>query len=354
MKNIRAFRKQLMGWYAGAKRDLPWRASRDPYRVWVSEIMLQQTRSASAIGYYERFLRRFPTVRDLAAAEEDDVLALWSGLGYYRRARNLHAAARRIAAAGRFPANYEDLRALPGVGPYTAAAIASIAFGLPHAVVDGNVSRIIARLINEQGDVGSSVVRKRIQRVADRLLERNAPGEFNQAMMELGATICAPRSPRCGACPVASWCEARKAGCADELPVRLSRAGVSEMQTAVVVVQRAGRLLMRRRADSEARLPGFWDLPLVGEIAVVGEVCFQGTFRHSITNHRYVVQVFSGKVRGAPRGFQWIPWAKLATLPVTSIAKKAIRHCHGKHPTGKGVSRSKGEAAECKQGEASG
>lgn len=333
MKNLCAFQKQLLDWYAGAKRNLPWRASRDPYRVWVSEIMLQQTRSASAIAYYERFLRRFPTVQDLAAAEEDEVLALWSGLGYYRRARNLHAAARQIAAAGQFPSHYEALRALPGVGPYTAAAIASIAFGLPHAVVDGNVMRVIVRLTGERGDVGSTMVRKRIQLAADRLLERTVPGEFNQAMMELGATLCRARSPRCGACPVARWCEARKAGSASELPLKVPKAGVSELQTAVVVIQRGEHLLMRRRHASEARLPGFWDLPLIDEISEVREACFQGVFRHSITNHRYVVQVLTGKVCGTPRGFRWVRLAELAKIPVTSIAKKAIRYRDGKHPS---------------------
>ena len=179
----------LTEWYRHGHRALPWRATSDPYRIWVSEIMLQQTRAQAAIPYYERFLARFPAVEVLAAASEDEVLSLWAGLGYYTRARNLRRAAREIVTAGGFPRDYEAIRALPGVGDYTAAAIASIAFGLPYAVIDGNVLRVVARLENDASDIGSPRTRARFREAAQEWLDRRDPGRFNQAMMELGATV---------------------------------------------------------------------------------------------------------------------------------------------------------------------
>src|SRR6202451_3934202 len=199
------FRRQLLGWYDLHARDLPWRASRDPYRVWLSEIMLQQTRVAAVIAHYREFLRRFPTVQKLAAAREASVLAAWSGLGYYRRARMLHAAAQGIVRerAGKFPAMADELLELPGVGRYTAAAIASIAFGEPVAVVDGNVERVLQRLS------GSHLATPQIWQHAQQLLDPSRPGDFNQAMMELGATVCVPGEPRCLLCPVRKHCVTR-------------------------------------------------------------------------------------------------------------------------------------------------
>ena len=202
----------MLEWYEHNRRDLPWRRTRDPYRILVSEIMLQQTRAEVVIPYYQRFLKRFPDAGTLAQAKEADVLACWSGLGYYSRARNLQAAARAITATEGFPRDYASLRALPGVGPYTAAAVSSIAFDQPCAVLDGNVLRVLARITNDSSDIASARTRAGFQRVADGLLAPECPGEFNQAMMELGATICLPRVPTCSFCPVAEFCEARKAG----------------------------------------------------------------------------------------------------------------------------------------------
>src|SRR5690349_5158936 len=193
----------LGAWYARGHRDLPWRSTGDPYRIWVSEIMLQQTRAQAVIPYYERFLTRFPSVPALAAAKEDEVLALWSGLGYYSRARNLLRAARQIAAAGSFPSDYDAIRALPGIGDYTAAAVASIAFGRPHAVLDGNVLRVVARMENDAADIRSSRTRERFREIAQSWLDPRDPGHFNQALMELGATVCLPRNPLCLVCPLA-------------------------------------------------------------------------------------------------------------------------------------------------------
>src|SRR5579862_6586746 len=194
---------RLLAWYDARHRDLPWRSTTDPYRIWVSEVMLQQTRAEAVIPYYERFLERFPNAAALAVASEQEVLAWWSGLGYYSRARHLHKAARLVADG--FPKTYETIRELPGVGDYTAAAIGSIAFGLPHAVVDGNVLRVVARIENDAADIAAPRTRERFRTVAQNWLEQ-APadsfGAFNQALMELGATICLPRNPACTTCPV--------------------------------------------------------------------------------------------------------------------------------------------------------
>src|SRR6516225_9136666 len=196
----------LLAWYRRGHRDLPWRRTRDPFRIWVSEIMLQQTRAQAVIPYFERFLARFPDVESLARADEEEVLTLWSGLGYYSRARNLRGAAIVMRAAGGFPRDYAAIRQLPGVGEYTASAIASIAFGLPHAVLDGNVLRVVARVENDFSDIASPATRERFRSLVQKWLDQRYPGEFNQALMELGAMVCLPRNPSCLVCPLAACC----------------------------------------------------------------------------------------------------------------------------------------------------
>jgi A/G-specific adenine glycosylase len=217
---LASFRKSLLGWFRQFQRDLPWRESKDPYRVWLSEIMLQQTRVAAVIPYYERFLERFPDVHALANAPEEEVLRLWSGLGYYSRARNLQKAASQVVAefGGVFPNTREKILLLSGIGAYTASAIASIAFEEKCAVLDGNVARVLSRLDVIQGDLHESKKWQDLQDRADRLLDPGASGDWNQAMMELGATVCTPRSPQCLLCPVAKHCEGRKKGIAESLP----------------------------------------------------------------------------------------------------------------------------------------
>lgn len=286
--------------------------------------MLQQTRAEAVIPYYERFLGRFPDARSLAAAKEADVLASWSGLGYYSRARNLQAAARAIVAAGGFPRDYDSIHALPGVGPYTAAAVASIAFGLPHAVVDGNVMRVIARVRNDGADINSSVTRARFQRIANDLLDRRLPGRFNQAMMELGATICLPRAPQCGSCPVACYCEARRASRERELPVKSAKPAASRISIGVTIVENKGRILLRRRGSSLALMPGFWELPAAEELKNSRLVETLGSFRHTITRHYYTVTVTRNEVSRAVRGYRWWPVDRLDRIPLTTIARKAL------------------------------
>ena len=207
---------------------MPWRHTRDPWYILVSEVMLQQTRASAVIPYYTRFLAVYPTAAKLAAATERELLTHWAGLGYYSRARNLQKAAQAITKAGAFPHTYEAIRALPGVGDYTAAAVASIAFGLPHAVLDGNVMRVLTRVANDAADIGAPSTRKRLQATADSLMDRKQPDTFNQAIMELGATLCLPKKPQCLLCPVQAVCEGQKAGRAHELPVKLKKAETIE------------------------------------------------------------------------------------------------------------------------------
>jgi A/G-specific adenine glycosylase len=243
-----SFRKSLLAWFSQFQRDLPWRKTKDPYRIWLSEIMLQQTRVAAVIPYYERFLERFPNVQSLANAPEEDVLRLWSGLGYYSRARNLQKAARQIIGefGGAFPKTREQILSLSGIGEYTASAIASIAFEEKCAVLDGNVARVLSRLGAIRGDLRETRKWQALQVEADRLLDRNSPGDWNQAMMELGATLCTPRSPQCLLCPVSTHCEGRKLGIAEQLPeARKKRDSVDVALASLVVVNaRAETLLL--------------------------------------------------------------------------------------------------------------
>lgn len=258
-----ADRTLLMDWYEHVRRDLPWRRTRDPYRIWISEIMLQQTRVAQALPYYNRFTARFPDVVSLARADLDNVLRLWEGLGYYSRARNMHKAARQITDrhSGRFPKTHEEVIALAGIGPYTAAAILSIAFGQPWPVVDGNVIRVISRLFGIGEDVRLGSVQKTIARHASDMLDRKNPGDFNQAMMELGATVCTPVSPGCLSCPLQEQCYAYRHEATVKYPYKSPAKKRPHHHIAVGVVRDArGRLLIVRRPE-DAMLGGLWEFP---------------------------------------------------------------------------------------------
>lgn len=317
------FSQNLIRWYDGVKRDLPWRHTADPYRILVSEVMLQQTRAATVIPFYEQFLAHYPTAAALAEAPESELLAMWSGLGYYSRARNLQRAAREIGDC--FPANYEGIRALPGVGDYTAAAVASIAFGLPHAVLDGNVVRTMARVTNDAGDVRSPAVRRRLQQAADERLDRQRPGLFNQAMMELGATLCTPRKPQCLLCPVGEFCGARQAGRQDQLPVKLGKAKPIDEEVTLLLIRRKSQYLFWLRPAESKRLAGFHELPDAAQLpqAVRGRPL--GEVKHSIVNHRYTITIFEATVASAPQGFVWLHPDEALTKPISTIAKKALR-----------------------------
>jgi len=286
--------------------------------------MLQQTRVAAVIPYYQRFLERFPTIEALANTNEQDLLAAWSGLGYYSRARNLQSAAKKVQDAGAFPSDYESIHELPGVGNYTAAAIASIAFDCPHAVVDGNVLRVLSRLTAEKSDLRSLLTRKRLQETADHLLHRDRPGEFNQAVMELGATVCLPRNPQCLLCPIAEYCEARRLGIQQELPIVSKRAVPERAEKELLLVERAGRLLFWQRPPTSQRLAGFWELPESEHLpnARIGRK--MGSFRHTIVNTYYQVLVFRAEVSKAPSGFYWKDTKCLHEIPLSTTSKKAL------------------------------
>ena len=318
-----SFGARILRWYDSAKRDLPWRRTEDPYPVWLSEIMLQQTRVAAAVPYFERFLARFPDVAALAAAAESEVLAAWAGLGYYSRARNLHRAAKALAAGG-FPYDYEAIRALPGIGEYTAAAIASIAFGLPHAVLDGNVIRVLARVSAEEGAVSSASVKGRLRALADRLLDRKRPGDYNQALMELGATVCLPRSPRCPECPVSTMCEARRRGLADRLPVKTPRAKTVVIECELLLIRRKGSCLMWQRPAESGPMAGFWELPVTPQLPHAYRYEVLRQVRHTIMNRRYVATVIHAEIKRVPRGFVWVPEDGLDALPLSTLARKAL------------------------------
>ena len=248
----------LLDWYAAYGRDLPWRRKPDPYAVWLSEIILQQTRIAQGTAYWERFIARWPDVESLAAAAEDEVLRLWEGLGYYSRARNLYAAAQQIAAAGGFPETLDEIRKLKGVGDYTAAAIASIAFGIPAAVVDGNVYRVLARYFGIETPVGSTAARKEFTALAQSLLPEKAPGDFNQAMMDFGAMQCTPQNPHCLTCPLSASCNALATGRIARLPVKAPKTAVKERWLSYIYLRCNGMTAVRQRGAGDI-WQGLWE-----------------------------------------------------------------------------------------------
>ncbi len=275
--------------------------------------MLQQTRVEAVLPYYQRFLSIFPTLDALALAPETDVLAAWSGLGYYSRARNLHRAAKMVAQTG-VPSTLEGVRALPGVGPYTAAAIASISLGLPYAAVDGNVVRVVSRLTNGLGNVPET---------AEKLLDRARPGDFNQAMMELGATVCVPGNPACGACPVTQQCQAFAAGTARELPVKIKKKAGPDVEIDVVVLERNGSVFLVERGAGERRMAGFWELPQLLQFPRLNAAPAH-EFTHQIVNQRHLIRVWRARTpKRLPEG-RWVQGGELRSIPLTTIARKSI------------------------------
>lgn len=258
---IRQLHRKLLKWYDAEKRDLPWRASSDPYRIWISEIMLQQTRVEAVLPYFQRFTSNFPDVASLAAADPDSVLNLWAGLGYYSRARNLQAAAKQVMAdfSGKFPDDFDKLLSLKGVGPYTAAAIASMAFGKAHCALDGNLERVFSRLLAEKEDPKSKG-RAAVLALGDSLVGIEKPGDVNQAVMDLAASVCLPREPRCGECPLEAHCEARRLGIQKKLPLKKAKAEKVLLKAEAWAVVSGSELLLVRRPEGEW-LAGMWDIP---------------------------------------------------------------------------------------------
>ncbi len=344
-------RRALLKWFDANRRDLPWRparpgARRDPYAVWVSEIMLQQTRVDTVVPYFTRFMDRFPTVRTLADAPRDEVLAAWSGLGYYRRARLLHDGARDVEDhhGGGVPSNPDALAGVPGVGPYTAGAILSLAFGQPAALVDGTVARVFSRwfVLADGGTKGRALTwelaRAHVAVEAD-------PARWNEALMELGATVCLPRSPRCGACPVSAHCAARAGGVEELHPRKVPRASVPTERLQALVARLRGRVLLGRRAE-DARFGGLWEPPVVPAAggtgaagrnlsaavgAPVTALEVAGTVTHVLTHRRLTARVFRGVVASRPlrarhpyEKWMWVDVRRLADVGVSTFARKLI------------------------------
>ncbi len=353
------FRKNLLAWFSQFQRDLPWRRSKDPYRLWLSEVMLQQTRVATAIPYYERFLERFPEVRVLAEAPEEEVLRHWSGLGYYSRARNLQKAAQQIVALHNavFPATEAEALALPGVGKYTAAAILSMAYGQRLSVLDGNVARVLARLQAIRGDLRAGIRWKELQKSAKALLAPKSPGDWNQAMMELGAILCTPRSPQCLLCPVREFCEARKQGLADTIPEKRKKRATVELQlAAAVLLDPQGHTLLlpppkpkagpTRKADLGALVSRMWHFPTIEvhrDAALEMRAYLEESLlrshklsaplerlpkvRHTVTYRSITLLPFRMKLKKLPQlsGARVLPLSDLSSVPISNLTRKIAR-----------------------------
>jgi A/G-specific adenine glycosylase len=353
-------KEALLTWFDRHRRDLPWRRTTDPYSIWLSEVMLQQTRVETVLPYYERFLLRFPTIEALAAAEVEEVLALWSGLGYYRRARQLHAAARQVAESGEgFPRTHAGLRALPGVGDYTAAAVGSIAFGIAEPVLDGNVERVLSRFLASGEDPRSRGGRERLLAAGRELLDPLRPGDSNQAMMELGATLCLPKAPRCLLCPLSSGCRAVAAGEQDLYPPPKRRRETVRVRLVVAVVEGVGGgggiagiggILLFRRPEGSTLLAGTWELPWVEAVPDPGPEDLQADpaaglaaryggiwrlapriarVRHGITYRDIEVDVHRAEIRSSDivqEGIEagWFDAEGRAGLPLSSLVGKVL------------------------------
>lgn len=309
-QQVRDFRKRLMRWFDREQRKLPWRGETDPFRILVSEIMLQQTRVAVVQERYKSFLQQFPNAEKLARAREQTVLAAWSGLGYYRRARALHAAAKQVSSSGGFPRNSTSITELPGVGRYTAAAVASIAYGEAVAVVDGNVKRVLVRLS------GRELRDKDNWRLAGELLDAKRPGDFNQAMMELGATVCLPGKPQCERCPVVALCSGR--GVDANREKRSRRKAVLRYS----LIQRNGNVFLGQRPKDASLMAGMWELPECNGSQNSGQPIVK--LKHSITVTDYTVLVFREPKPGQHPG-RWVPISKVGRMALTGLTKKILK-----------------------------
>jgi A/G-specific adenine glycosylase len=338
-----AVAERLLAWFARHARDLPWRQERTPYRVWVAEVMLQQTRVETVVSYYERFLARFPSVRALASAPLEQVLKMWEGLGYYARARNLHAAARQVVTThgGQLPDTFEELLALPGVGRYIAGAVASIAFGRDVPAVDGNVRRVLCRVLEIREDVTRSAVQASLETLAASLLPAGQAGTFNEALMELGATVCTPRSPHCDHCPLRDLCQAHAKEVPESLPVKRPRRSVPHYEVAAAVTIRDDGSVLLAQRNTDDMLGGLWEFPggkredgetlsecLVREMREeldvgieVGELLT--VVRHAYTHFRITLHAFCCRlVDGQPRcldcaAFRWVLPVEMDALPMS-------------------------------------
>ncbi|MER2565786.1 MAG: A/G-specific adenine glycosylase [Myxococcaceae bacterium] len=342
----KALKAALLGWFDHNKRDLPWRHTKDPYAIWISEVMLQQTQVDRVIPYYQRFLETFPTVKALAAAEVSDVLSVWRGLGYYSRARNLHAAAIELSSRfkGKLPSTVEELRSLPGFGRYTAGAVASIAFDQAAPLVDGNVARVLSRLFELEGAPGEKTREAMLWSLAELLVEGERPGDFNQSLMELGATVCTPSSPTCLLCPVQSHCRALAAGRVDELPPPRKLPPRKRLELAVALSHRDGNVLLARRAE-KGLFGGLWEMPalivepgvnpyaslkkLFGKRSTIGPEML--VLERTLTHRDLVLRLFPvalpPRLKLPPEAYlewKWVPREETKALGMSSAMESAL------------------------------
>jgi A/G-specific adenine glycosylase len=351
-KWARSFGRRLVGWFSQNARDLPWRRTRDPYAVWISEVMLQQTQVATVIPYFERFMQTLPTIEALAAADEEQVLRLWEGLGYYRRARQLHRAAQVIATehGGSFPRDRDAVRRLPGIGRYTAGAVLSLAFDAREPILEANTARLLTRLLAYRGDPGSTAGTRLLWSAAEAVLPSARAGTFNQAMMELGSEVCVPRRPRCEDCPVALLCRARAEGIQGEIPLIQRRPPAEARREAAVLVRRRGRVLVLKQPDGK-RWAGLWDFPrfpvaaengsslwneladnvrrLTGAAIKPGRHC--ATLRHGVTRFRITLECFEAECVRCPAAdrhsptIRWLRPGELEGYPLSTTGRKLSR-----------------------------
>jgi A/G-specific adenine glycosylase len=320
-QNPAPFRRQVTQWFARNGRDLPWRRTTDPYAILVSEIMCQQTQVATVVPYYERWMRRFPDCQTLAAAGEQEVLAMWQGLGYYSRARNLHRAAKAVAArpGGEFPIDPDEIRALPGVGRYTAGAIRAFAYDKPAPLVDGNIARVLARIFAIREPIDGAGLR-RVWEESEKLQPPRNGRAFNAGLMEIGALICTPRSPKCAACPLADFCQARAAGSQSDYPVKKPRRRMSKLAEPCALITRNGEVLLEHQTGPRWR--GMWKLPTLSPIPNMPP---EAVIEYPFTHHKVILSVYGRKPPAfVPPGCRWHPTATLDSVPLAAAHRRAL------------------------------
>lgn len=344
---VKTVQVELLTWYERHKRDLPWRADQDPYKIWVSEIMLQQTRVSTVIPYFERFIQRFPTLEDLAQATEEEVIKLWEGLGYYSRVRNLHLAVKEVSASygGIVPDSVEEISKLKGVGPYTTGAILSIAYQKKVPAVDGNVMRVFSRLFGLYDDIASQATRKKMETIADCLIPESKPGDFNQALMELGAMVCTPTSPQCIFCPLQSVCVANEQGLQAELPQKKKAKPPVPVAVRFVVFTVKDHVLVVKRPE-EGLLAGMWSLPTFEGDAKTAKLAVEqfcqehnliieyreniGNLEHIFSHRHWKIDIEVVKLNNFPfkqvSEGQWVPMTQLHEKAFPNVYRKAFSY----------------------------
>ncbi|WP_026477541.1 A/G-specific adenine glycosylase [Alkaliphilus transvaalensis] len=339
----------LLKWFSENKRWMPWRETKNPYLIWISEIMLQQTRVETVIDYYNRFIKKFPKIEDLAHASEEEVLKLWEGLGYYSRGRNLHKAAKQMVEKyeGVVPSSYKEIIKLPGVGPYTAGAILSIAYNQPVAAIDGNVMRVYSRLYHIEQDIMEKKTIDQVRYLVEGMMPIGNCNDFSEALMELGATVCTPKNPNCCQCPIQEYCLAKQLGKENDLPIRINKTKVTQHHKAILWIQREDKILIKKNKE-KGLLAGMWVLPTLetqGKFKKIAEIQqevdlsyggikinqYIGDEKHIFTHQKWNIAIFIGccnkKSMNIEEEYQWLPIEELKNIALPTLYQKVISHC---------------------------